>query len=195
MVFKLTLQNSMLYWIYAISRTISVSWVIYSWLSMLKPPLSHRSDSQPRVDKRGTFPHFFFSFFYFSDFSSFSLSILSSGLAAHPPGKALVTALKTCFSLPKWLTPNCISNPSSVFHSGHLMMPALLTNTSTFSSSVKKDVTILMRMRIQSLRPLLTGIYSVCWLIDWFYLVKQQYTYWQTTEVIQIAQYSWNNML
>ena len=31
---------------------------------------------------------------------------------------------------PRWFVPNCISNPSSVFHSGHIMMPVMVRKKS-----------------------------------------------------------------
>lgn len=40
-------------------------------------------------------------------------------------------------TLPKWLTPSCISNPSSVLEWGHIMIPALFIRMFTCFSSEK----------------------------------------------------------
>ena len=56
---------------------------------------------------------------------------------AHWTSSSLVPYSNNLISetIPKWFTPNCMSKPSSVFHEGHRITPALFISMSTRCSS------------------------------------------------------------
>lgn len=62
---------------------------------------------------------------------------------------------------PRWFTPNCISNPSAVFHCGQLMTPASQTYKMLNTSSNRCRCTRYCKVSFTSLPALLMSISSL----------------------------------